>query len=112
MLSSGAVTTLAGTATMAGSSDGTGAAARFDMPHALAFDGAGNLLVADTRNHTIRKVAVATGAVTTYVGNPAVGAVQLGALPGAINTPGGIALGPNGELYLGSVHENAILVVK
>ena len=112
VLSSGAVTTLAGTATMAGSSDGTGAAARFDMPHALAFDGAGNLLVADTRNHTIRKVAVATGAVTTYVGNPAVGAVQLGALPGAINTPGGIALGPNGELYLGSVHENAILVVK
>jgi DNA-binding beta-propeller fold protein YncE len=97
---------------MAGSSDGSGAAARFDMPHALAFDGAGNLLVADTRNHTVRKVAIAGGAVTTYVGNPAIGAVQLGALPGALNTPTGIALGPNGELYVATAHENAILVVK
>ena len=112
VLSSGVVTTLAGTAAMAGSSDGTGAAARFDMPHALAFDGTGNLYVADTRNHTIRKVAIAGGAVTTYVGNPAVGAVQLGALPGAINTPTGVAIGRNGELYLASAHENAILVVK
>jgi sugar lactone lactonase YvrE len=112
VLATGVVSTLAGTATMAGSSDGSGATARFDMPHALAFDGAGNLYVADTRNHTIRKVAIATGAVTTYVGNPAVGAVQLGALPGAINTPTGIAIGASGELYFATAHENAILVVK
>jgi sugar lactone lactonase YvrE len=82
------------------------------MPHALAFDGVGTLLVADTRNHAIRKVAIATGAVTTYVGNPAVGAVQLGALPGAINTPTGVASGASGELYIATAHENAILVVK
>ena len=112
VLSSGVVTTLAGTATKPGSSDGTGAAARFNMPHALVFDGAGNLLVADTRNHTIRKLAIASGLVTTYVGNPAIGAVQLGPLPGAINTPTGIALGSGGALYLSTAHENAILVVK
>ena len=66
---------------MPGSADGTGSAARFDMPHALVFDGAGNLYVADTRNHTIRKMVIATGAVSTYAGNPAIGAVQLGPLP-------------------------------
>jgi hypothetical protein len=38
--------------------------------------------------------------------------VQLGALPGAINTPTGIAIGASGELYFATAHENAILVVK
>ena len=112
VLATGVVTTLAGSATKVGSTDGSGAAARFDMPHALAFDGAGSLLVADTRNHTIRKVAIAGGAVTTYVGNPTIGAVQFGPLPGAINTPTGIALGAGGALYIATAHENALVVVR
>ena len=61
MVATGAVTTLAGTAGMSGSTDDTGAAARFNVPYGLAADGAGNLFVADSLNHTIRKVVVATG---------------------------------------------------
>ena len=60
----GVVTTLAGTAGMAGDADGTGAAARFNGPAGVAVDRAGNLYVADSLNHTIRKVTAA-GVVTT-----------------------------------------------
>ena len=49
------VTTIGGLAANAGSADGTGSAARFHNPHGLAVDGAGNLLVADASNNTIRK---------------------------------------------------------
>jgi len=63
----GVVTTLAGTAGLAGSADGTGAAARFNLPRGVAVDGASNVYVADTYNHTIRKVTAA-GVVTTLAG--------------------------------------------
>ncbi|MBA3850285.1 MAG: hypothetical protein C0502_09885, partial [Opitutus sp.] len=53
---SGVVTTLAGLAGTRGSSDGTDAAVRFALPNGVAVDGAGNVYVADTGNHTIRKI--------------------------------------------------------
>lgn len=63
----GQVSTLAGLAGEAGSTDGTGAAARFSTPMGLAIDTAGNLYVADSGNHTIRKVSPA-GVVSTVAG--------------------------------------------
>ena len=48
--------------------DGTGAAASFNFPCDITADGAGNLYVADSSNNTIRKVVIATGAVTTLAG--------------------------------------------
>jgi NHL repeat len=59
------VTTLAGTAGVPGSGDGTGAAARFNTPIGLAIDSAGNLYVTDQRYTRIRKVVTSTGVVTT-----------------------------------------------
>jgi len=53
----GVVTTLAGSAGIFGSADGTGPAARFDSPTGVAVDSAGNVYVADSGNHTIRKVS-------------------------------------------------------
>ena len=66
-LSTGEVTTLAGTAQASGTDDGNGAAARFDHPEGLWGDGT-NLYVADTDNGTVRKVEIASGDVTTPVG--------------------------------------------
>ena len=66
--STGAVTTLAGTAGVAGSVDGPGAAARFNRPGGIARDDSGNLYVADSGNGTLRRVALATGEVTTVAG--------------------------------------------
>lgn len=48
--------------------DGTGSAARFYRPQGVAVDGNGNLYVAEWNNHTIRKVVIASGAVTTLAG--------------------------------------------
>lgn len=111
-LANNTVTTVAGSVGQRGFADGVGTAALFSVPHALASDGSGTLYVADTTGHTVRKLAVATGAVTTWVGQGNVGAVQFGALPARLNTPGGLAFGSDGALYIATTHENAIVVVK
>lgn len=65
---SGAVSTLAGSAGTSGSTDGAGEAARFNEPHGVAIDGNGSVYVADTGNHTIRKISP-SGLVSTLAGN-------------------------------------------
>jgi len=64
----GQVSTLAGGAPdKGGSPDGVGSKARFTTPGGLALDGSGHLLVADSSDCTVRKVA-ADGTVTTVIG--------------------------------------------
>jgi hypothetical protein len=70
VIATGVVTTFAGTAGESGISDGTGTDARFSGPAGITSDGAGNLFVADNGNHTIRKIVIATGVVTTFAGSP------------------------------------------
>jgi len=65
VIATGVVTTLAGTAQFRGNADGIGAAAIFYFPEGITTDGT-NLYVDDTVNNTIRKIVIATGAVTTY----------------------------------------------
>lgn len=52
---------------MAGSTDGIGGLARFDLPVGMASD-RGNIYVADSKNHTIRKIVLVTRAVSTFAG--------------------------------------------
>jgi len=94
----GVVTTLAGTAGMTGSVDGTGAAARFAGPGGVAVDSAGNVYVTD--NQTIRKVTAA-GVVTTLAGT----AGTLGSADGTgaaarFNNPTGVAVDSVGNIYV------------
>ena len=63
----GAVTTLAGGAGQCGSLDGNALAARFCSPQGITLDRQGNLYVADTLNHTIRRIDRANN-VTTIAG--------------------------------------------
>ena len=76
-LATGQVSTLAGKSGACGSansSDGTGATARFYYPRGISYSAPsgsysqGRLFVADSNNHTIRAVDVATGATTTLAG--------------------------------------------
>ncbi len=100
IIPSGTVTTLAGTPFTNGSADGTGAAALFDTPKAVAVDSSGNVYVADSVNHTIRKITPA-GVVTTLAGK----AGETGSTdgPGAdarFNFPEGVAVDASGNVYV------------
>ncbi len=65
--SAGIVSTLAGAAGSFNSFDGPGANAQFYHPESLTADASGNLYVADTWNHTIRKITP-SGVVSTLAG--------------------------------------------
>ena len=94
----GTFRTLAGNAL--GSADGTGSAAQFWWPGAVAVDGNGNVIVADTWNDTIRRVT-AGGVVTTVAGIPGAAGNADGAGPAArFNRPAGLAVDSVGNVYV------------
>ena len=70
IMPNGEVLTLAGSGQ--GFADGSGTAAQFHAPHGVAIDGNGHIVVADTVNHRIRRVAP-DGTVTTLAGSGARG---------------------------------------
>lgn len=94
----GVVSTFAGTARSFGSTDGTGAAARFQYPIGLALAPNGALYVADAGSNSIRKITPA-GVVTTVVGRPPLAGFEPGPLPGLITEPQGVAVHGN-TLYI------------
>ncbi len=111
VLDTGEMTLLAGKPGDCGFADGKGASARFRAPGKMASDGAGNLYVADPDNHAVRKVALATGTVTTAVGAPEPFDVVIpGALPAHLNRPSGLAYVPGVGLFIADIDENAILL--
>jgi sugar lactone lactonase YvrE len=63
----GRVETIAGTGS-AGSKDGPANTSEFNAPQGIALDGLGNLWIADTDNHTIRRINLSTGAAKTIAG--------------------------------------------
>ncbi len=99
----GAVSTFAGTAKSTGTTDGTGAAARFSAPIGIAVDGNDNVYVADFENNTIRKITSAA-VVTTIAGN-GIGGVNLVG-------PYGVAVDSNANVYVADTGNNCIRVGK
>jgi hypothetical protein len=106
--SAGIVTTFAGSAGSFGSTDGTGSAARFRFPYDIAVDTAGNVFVADTDNHTIRKITSA-GVVTTLAGTAGSSGSTDGTGSAArFNFPSGVSLDTAGNIYVADQVNNTI----
>ena len=96
----GVVTTFAGSAGVSGSADGAGTLARFNGPTGLAIDASGNIYVADTGNHTIRKVDT-TGAVTTVAGLAGTaGSTNATGSAARFKSPAALAVTSGGILYV------------
>lgn len=99
----GAVSIVAGNGTKAFSGDGDLAtAAALNDPRAVAVDSAGDLYIADTNNRRIRKVAKATGIITTVAGNGTKSSTGDGgaATSATLNVVEGVAVDNAGNIYI------------
>jgi sugar lactone lactonase YvrE len=104
----GVVTTLAGLAGTPGTSDGSGAAARFNSPGGVAVDASGNVYVADTSNHTIRRITSA-GLVTTFAGSGGTSGSADGPGNGArFLYPNAVAVDGSGNVYVADTNNHTI----
>jgi len=104
----GVVSTLAGTPGVSGSADGTGSAASFNGLSGIVVDSAGNLYVADTLNHTIRRITPG-GAVATVAGTPgASGSADGAGSVARFHGPQGLALDGGGNLYVADTNNDTI----
>ncbi len=104
----GTVSTLAGLARSMGSADGAGSAARFAGPAGVAVDAQGTVYVADTNNHSLRRIT-ADGVVSTLAGAPGqVGTVDGTGSAARFCTPRNLALDAAGNLYVPDTDFNVI----
>ncbi|MGD5993476.1 gluconolaconase, partial [Xanthomonas citri pv. citri] len=94
-------------ATVAGSKegfvDGVGLAAAFNTPSGLALDGDGNLYVADTGNHAIRKISK-QGAVTTLAGDGTPGYRDGAGKQAQFDGPMGVAVSRRGRVFVADTY--------
>jgi sugar lactone lactonase YvrE len=90
-----------------GSTNGTRTAAMFTGLQAVAFDNAGNLYVADTGNSMIRKISP-DGVVSTVVGRAGSGYVDGSGFIARIANPAGIAVAPDGSVYVADYNNYAV----
>ena len=106
----GTITTFAGNGQLGSRGDGGQAVnAELNSPSGLAVDGSGNVYVADTNNHRVRRVAP-SGVITTIAGTGINGFSGDGgsALAAKLNTPSGLALDGAGNLFIADAGNHRI----
>jgi hypothetical protein len=107
------ITTIAGTGVAGFSGDGGAAVdAQINNARDLEFGPDGRLYLADTENHRVRAIVLATGIITTVVGTGVQGN-KLGATGAKVelNRPFGIAFDQAGDLYVADTFNSRILKV-
>ena len=102
-LTTGIITTIAGTGPLGFSGDTAAATtSTLALPHGLTIDASGNLYLADTANHRIRRIDATTGIITTVAGNGTQTFSGDGgpAITASLNTPRSTAMSPSSFLTL------------
>ncbi|GAC1355667.1 MAG: hypothetical protein NVSMB3_01120 [Acidobacteriaceae bacterium] len=106
------ISTVAGDGRAAFGGDGGSAAnASLNLPRAICLDATGkNLYIADTRNHRIRHVDLATGTIETVAGNGVQGSAGEGvpATGASLDSPESLTLDAQGNLYLAETHNHRV----
>ncbi len=104
----GVVTRIAGTGRR-GMRNGAGATAELDQPAALAIAADGSLLVADSANHVIRRIA--GGNVTTWAGTGQAGTADGPAPAARFASPEGIAIREDGAVFVADTGNHRIRMI-
>ena len=74
---------------------------KFNAPQDVAIDESGNLYVADTENHAIRRIKYGTRNIVTVAGNGTIGDTGGYSTTSRLNFPNSIAVNVNGEVFIG-----------
>lgn len=114
-LTDGEVVTVAGTGQRGfGGDDGPAIDAQLAFPQDLEFGPDGRLYFADTNNHRVRAIDLASGTITTVAGTGEEGYAGDGgaALAAQLNRPFGIAFDAAGDLYISDTFNSRIRKVK
>jgi len=109
-MTTGIITTVAGTDTAGFSGDGgLATAANINFPGGLAFDSAGNLYFTGS-DHRIRRIEKATGIITTYAGTGVKGAAGDGgpATDAQFHFPQGIIFDNADNLYIAGLQDSRV----
>lgn len=107
----GAVTTVAGNGVQGfGGDGGLAVVSELDSPGGLAIDAAGNLYIADTHNHRVRRVDASTGKMATIAGTGVAGFAGDGASATAarLHLPTALAVDANGVLYIADTNNHRV----
>ena len=106
----GVITTVAGNGPSGFSGDGgLATSATLNNPQGVAVDAAGNIYIADTYNHRVRKVST-SGIITTFAGYGTGGFFGDGgqATAATLLVPGGVAVDASGNLFIADTGNNRI----
>ena len=110
-VSTGVITTIAGSGTSGYSGDsGAATSAQLYYPAGMALDGKGNLYIADTGNNVVREVAVSTGIITTVAGSGTAGYSGDGgpATNAELDYPVFVSLDSAGNLFIADTSNDVI----
>jgi len=110
----GRIHTVAGTGKAGNTGDGGDARlATLNGPKHLCVDRDGNLLIADTENHVIRRYNPESGKIVRVAGTGTKGSAGVGGPPdkAELSQPHGVFVGPQGEIYIADSSNNRILKI-
>jgi trimeric autotransporter adhesin len=105
------IVTVAGTGSAdSGGDTGLAVNATLNSPAGVAVDASGNVYIADTGNHKIRKVTAATGIISLVAGTGSAGALGDGsaATNAQLYSPAGVAVDSSGNVYIADTGNNKV----